>query len=372
MIRRSWTVMVPLLALLLAPHGRAAARVSWDAHGLAGAGVDGNPREVLESRYRRQDVFNRLEAGWAASAPWRGARWNTQLRWGTDRYARERGETRHLLRGELGCEWRDRRGRLLQAGWIGSLREYPHAEGRGLRGHELGLQAHTPAGRRGTLVTQLRALWLRRDPASPGGGLPEGAAAWDPGRRDGQQAALELQRSVADSWRWLARGEASRVAYDRPALAAGPQGETLLLSGSQRDQSLFAGAGLIRLGVPLVRAGAGLRRTWSNSHGAGFRRLRVDLLVAQPLDSRTRILLSGRWEPAERRDEALRLFDPQADPDDPEFGARDQWTLRGIRDLGGGLSAELQAGWERSEARLPWERYERATALLAFRYETGR
>ena len=84
------------------------------------------------------------------------------------------------------------------------------------------------------------------------------------------------------------------------------------------------------------------------------------------------LVLSGRVEPWERREDEERLVDPSADPDDPEFGARNSMTVRLLRPLAGGLTAEVQFGWQQNEGRLPWDRYEKTSLLGAVRYSKTR
>lgn len=366
MTRRAWA-WIPILCCCLP--ASAAADLLWRAHGVAGIGLDGNPRERIEERYRRSDAFQRLEAGCGAEGGLGRGFWSGQLRWGSDLYVRERGETRHLLRGALGWRWEGRPGWRLAVEASASERLYPHAEGRDARAREIGLQGQAPAGRRALLLLQLRAGALY---ATAG----ERCGTWDGGDRRGLQGALEMQQPVSRTWRLLFRGEGGLVGYERPALEMDPAvaGGARELGEDQRDRSLLAACGCARLGVPLLRGTVGWRRVWSNSHGAGFGRMRVDGLLAWPLDRATRLVLTARWEPGEQRDEEERLVDCLIDLDDPdrgmsEFAARDALAVRCVREIGPGLSAELQAGWESSESRLPWERYEKTSLLFALRYE---
>ncbi len=342
----------------------AQAGVVWGAHGLSGVGIDGNPLERIDAKYRQRDVFSRLEAGLDAQGPTPAhGRWSALVRWGSDRYVRERAETRQLLRSGVRWEWSDGT-RAVACFWTGGWRVHPLASRREVQWHDMGADGHLRWGRHVTLLGDLHALRLDR-----ARGVQQ--ADWDPGHRRGWRGSLESQRALSRGWRLLARLEGSRIGYDRRAVTRGAAGEALPLSVDQQDRSIFGAVGIAGGGSGLLRCTLGWQRLTSNSYGVGFSRARMDVSIASHLVYDIDVALTGRWEPGERRAEGLRLVNPAADPDDPEFGSRDAVTLRLIRPLQSALALELQAGWERSEARLPWEHYEKTSLLAALRYSVG-
>jgi hypothetical protein len=350
--------------LILIAHPAAQAGVVWGAHGLTGVGVDSNPLERIDSKYRQRDTFSRLEAGLEAQGPTlESGHWSALVRWGSDHYVRERAETRQLVRSALRCEWSGRT-RTAACFWTGGWRIHPLAIGREVQWQDVGADSHIRLGRQSTLLGDLHASWLRRARGAQ-------QADWDPGHRRGWRGNLEAQRALRSGWRILARLEGSRIDYDRRAIARGASGETLTLGADQRDRSVFGAVGIASGGTPALRCTLGWRRLTSNSYGVGFERARIDLWVACPLIYDFDLALTGRWEPGEQRVQDERLYDPGADPDDPEFGSRDAVTLRLVRPIREALSLELQGGWERSEARLPWEHYEKTSLLVALRYSVG-
>jgi hypothetical protein len=351
--------------LLLIASSAAQAGVLWGAHGLSGVGIDGNPLERIDAKYRQRDAFSRLEAGIDAQGPTpANGRWSAFVRWGSDRYVRERAETRQLVRSGLRWEWSDAT-RSAACFWTGGWRVHPLACGREVQWHDLGADGHLRLGRHATLLGDLHSTWLHR-----ARGVQQ--ADWDPGHRRGWRGNLEAQRALPSGWRMLARLEGSRIDYDRRAIARGADGQALLLPFEQQDRSVCGAVGIANGGSPALRCTLGWRRLTSNSYGVGFSRARIDLRVGYRLVYDFDLVVTGRWEPGEHRATDVRLFDPAADPDDPEFGSRDAVTLRLVRPLGDALTLELQGGWERSEARLPYEHYEKTSLLAALRYGVGR
>jgi hypothetical protein len=358
------TLIGALLCLVAAPVAGAAQRCT--AHGVVAVGHDSNPLERIEARHRQGDLFTRLEAGvrCALGAPPGAGEGALTLRWGTDRYLRERGETRHIVQAGAAWRWGDQ-WRELRLGYAGLLRAHPQADERRVRRHELTARGHWRTRNGWSMALELRAATLRR-------GIGPGSSLWDPGARDGWRIGGEVERRMRSTWSAIGRCEASGVDYDRPAADLDPGGAAIALEGGQRDRSLYLGAGLAHQGVPMLRLIGGWQRTTSNSYGVAFRRWRFDLLAGGRLPWRVQLLLAGRWEPGERREEAGRLVDPTADPDDPEFGARNELTLRCVRPVAAGWAIELQAAWQQNEARLPWDRYEKRVLSAALRFESRR
>jgi hypothetical protein len=361
-MRRLSSLMGLILLIAASP---AQAGVVLSAHGLSGIGIDGNPLESIDAKYRQRDAFTRLEAGLAAQGPApASSRWSALLRWGSDRYVRERAETRQLLRSGVRWEWSGNTS-AASCFWTGGWRVHPLAHEREVQWHDVGADGRARLGRHASLLGDLHSTWLRR-----ARGVQQ--ADWDPGHRRGLRGSLEAQRAIASGWRLIARLEGGRIGYDRRAIARGADGGALTLGVDQHDQSILGAVGLASGGSPAVRCTLGWRRLTSNSFGVGFSRARVDLWVGCALPYDIDLVLTGRWEPGEHRAQDARLVEPAADPDDPEFGSRDGVTLRLARPLGEALSVELQGGWERSEARLPYDHYEKTSLLAALRYSVGR
>ena len=139
----------------------------------------------------------------------------------------------------------------------------------------------------------------------------------------------------------------------------------------RRDRWLSLGAGVERLGAPALRLTASFQRAWSNSYGVECRRVELDLNGAMLLPLGASAHLLARWHPLSRMDDEARLIDLYEDPDDPEFGVRNEVILSVQRPLGGGIDLEAQAGWKRNEALVLLEDYEKTTFQVGLRYGTG-
>jgi hypothetical protein len=356
--RAGWAL---LAACLVLPAGRgSASEFSWRSGSTAvlGIAIDTNPLEALTAGGRRTDALARLEGGfWLGASPGTGkggARF--ALRWGADRFVRERGETRALVTGSAGWSGTWRGGSVTLQGSI-YTRSFPHAERRNARRYEVSAQSERLVG--GDSAVRLRLQGIRVETGSLG-----------PRERSGGAARLEIQRSVDGGW--MARGgvEAGLLGIDRPVQSGAPDADPAAGGRMQRDRWLWFGETIRGLGPPYIELSGGVRRVWSNSSGYSLGRFETSLLVSRMLLLDVSGQLLGRLE-RPLYDDARVTIDVREDQEEAEFGARSGLTLRLLRPLGAGLRAEVQASWERNESLIRGEPYPKGSCLAALRYSAG-
>ncbi len=330
---------------------------SGQAHGLLAVGVDSNPLDSLACRQHRVDLLTRLEAGVTADRASDGVRPGVHggLRWGIDRYLRERSQHRALTLGELALRW-DLRRSWIECAWIGSARNYPHQSRRDARRHEIRARGAVGLSARNRFAW---SAWGVGAQTQPGG----------PSARRGAGLGLDFSRTFSRCWLAGLAFEPSIVRYDRRALAFSPEGGTLLRAEDQEDQAVLIGMRLSRTAAPLAALFVGWRNTTSNSLGSAYRRLETSLWSAWILPWRASLQIQGQWHWAHYADD-LRPINPREDPDDPDFGERNGVTLRLRRALRAGWIAELQGSWQRDESLLRREYYDKLTLLAALQFSS--
>jgi hypothetical protein len=342
---------------------------SVESHALLSSGWDSNPREWVQVEHRRGDVFNRLEWGLAFR---RGRAIGLDVGWATERYLQEASENRHLLEVAGSYRWSaDKHWTEVFAG--GSARYFPQQdrEDPELRGDrdvqrlKLGARGVRQQVLGAVLFWQAQLVGLEKEP------LGEGS----PGRsRRGGQAGGEWRWNWRSPWQALVLLEGSGIWHEQEAIGAPVAGMSPRLGSHRRDGSLGAGIGVTRSGSPSLRVTGAYQRTWSNSAGIAFERLRVDLSAGVLLPWRVSAHLLARWHPLSRYDDQARQLDPNADPDDPddaEFEERNRVVLSLQRPLSDTFLLELQGGWHRNESGVPFADYEKTLVQIALRYGTA-
>jgi len=358
---RGWLAGLALVVALCGLAPPAGAAWSWRAQGLTGFGYDTNPREAVRRALRRGDGFARLETALTLRRAFAKGQVGAGLRWGADRYAEQRAETRHGLRAEVS-------GSLVLGRWGWQVqashqeRSYPHAAERTHRREELRLLGERPAGARGRWEGEVAASWLERE---PGGGIASRS-------RRGGEAEARWRRGWGVRWETLLAVALAHVRHERPALERRADGEVRVCATHQRDRLWRATIGIARSGAPAWRLSCSYERTRSNSEGVGFERLRLGAGAEVLLPGSVSLHLLTAWHPWRRYAEETRLVDPYADPEDPEFGERNGVTMRLLRPLGRGLRVEVEGGWQRNEFALLRDYYERTFLTLSMRYHASR
>lgn len=378
--RRRWTLAL-LLALLaggeMAVSGRAAAG-ALHGHASAGAGWDTNPLEWTGASHRRGDAFARIDAGmrWESGGA-TGSGWTAEMRWGAERYVRERSENRHLLLFALSRRFPGAQGwkTFLEVS-ARAFPQQPEAESR-LRGDRDVLRLETgvegAAARRGTTILwSARLVGLSKESvrAHPEGAGPR--AFTSPVERSRAAVVLRGEGRLREQagWRPFVSLQASGIRHERGAIETAGGGEAFEAGSRRRDGVLEAEGGVSRAGSPSLRCAAAYQRAWSNSYGVAFERVRLDLSAGLLLPWSASAHLLVRWHPLSNYLDDARLVDPLEDPDDPEFGERNRIVLSLRRPLAGPFSVEASAGWHRNEAVVLLEDYEKAVYQLGLRYET--
>ena len=354
-------------SLCLAPPS--GAEWSVESHGLLSSGWDSNPREWVEVGHRRGDVFNRLEWGLAFR---RGRAIGIDVGWATERYLQEASENRHLVEVAGSYRWNaDKHWTEIFAGGSGRYfpqqeREDPELRGdRDVQRLELGVRGARQHARGAVLFWQAQVVGLEKQP------LEEGSAGRS--RRAGQ-AGGELRLNWRPPWQVLVLLEGSGIWHEQGAIGAPVGGVSLRLGSHRRDGSLTTGIGVARSGSPSLRMSGAYQRTWSNSAGIAFQRLRVDLSAGVVLPWRMSAHLLARWHPLSRYDDEARQLDPNTDPDDPddaEFEERNRVVLSLQRPLSDTFLLELQGGWHKNESGVPFADYEKTLVQVALRYGTA-
>jgi hypothetical protein len=325
---------------------------------LLGAGTDTNPLEALNPDDRHVDGFARLESGFwirGATTP-NGSGPSFGLRWAADRYVRERIETRLISSARAGWAWRYP-GKSLACSWTSYARSFPADPVRAVRRHEVQLAAERrlPSGALLRAGLQGMALESRRD---------------GPPARRGSTLRFEIQRSDGATWTTRAGVECGVIQIDRPALRPFGDGQLAASAGDQRDRWLLASATARALGPPYFELGCGVRRVHSNSYGYSMGRLEASLLLGGILvrSLSGQVLLRAELPVY---DDARVGIDVHEDVEDRAFAARNGMTLRLLRPLGQGWSADLQATWQNDESLILRDFYRKTILMAALRYSAG-
>jgi GNAT superfamily N-acetyltransferase len=192
-----------------------------------------------------------------------------------------------------------------------------------------------------------------------------------PSQRQNWRVGGDLDRAVTDRLRAVIRCEGGDALYDEPAIAAYEGGENILSGEDHEDRSLLLGAGLDWSSATLVHLAYGYRAIDSNSLGYSQDRHEVSVSIARLLPERISLQVVGLWQEPRYRDQGYAKWLLRDDPEDLDIGARTGVTLRLRRPLGVGFSADAQTGWERNEARVSGQFYERIHVLLAIRYQVA-
>ena len=363
------------------PAGRAAA-ATVTGRASAAAGWDSNPLEWTALEHRRGDAFTRIDGALLWADGGEGAGWTAEARWAAERYLRERGENRHLVLFSLSRRSAGRE-HWLQPFFQVSARFFPQyippeETLGGSRGNrdvlrlETGAQGGSNAGAL-AILWSARLVGLRKEAVRE---LPEAEEYETGAGRIGRSRAAaaiagEARWPGLHGWQPFLTAQASGIAYERDAVESQTGGQPVEEGARRRDAVVEAGAGIARAGSPSLRAGFAYEKTWSNSLGVGFQRLRLDLSAGLLLTRETSAQLLICWHPYSRYDDEARLIDPYEDPDDPEFGERNRIVLGLRRPLAGGFAAEVQAGWHRNEAVVSFEDYEKTVYQIGLSYETA-
>jgi len=227
-----------------------------------------------------------------------------------------------------------------------------------------------PSGR--SLHAQLAGLALRKEALVLTGIGGDPQAREEIGRsRHGAQLSVEMRAGLHPGWQWLGRGEVGRIVHDREAVGQ-PVDASIRGKGERRsDTTWLLGLTLRRLQMPVLEVSAAFVRAESNSFAVGSQRLLLEATAGILLPAGVSGHLMARWHPVTHYDEDARLVDPYEDPDDPEFGERNRVALRLVKPVARGLSLELQGSWERNEALVLLDFYEKTQLWAGVRF-TGR
>jgi len=352
---RAWMLLGGLLLGLIGPPGVGAEAWRSGAGALLGLGIDSNPLEALTAADARSDAFARLESGvWTRSGGASVASFG--LRWAADRYVSERNETRLIVNGRAG--WSRRLdGGALGVSYATYARSFPARGVRNVQRHEVQLsgERHLAGGER--LRARIQGVALE---GRTGG----------PRDRHAGTLRLELVGSPGIAWSTRVAVEGGVTRIERPALRRSADGQYETGAERQRDRWLWVGTTLRAVGPPYVELGCGVRRVRSNSYGYSQGRLETSLLLGGMLAGS----LSGQAllrAELPLYDDARVPIDPLEDTEDPTFGARSGLTLRLLRPLAPGLSAEMQASWNRDESLILREFYRKAVWVVGVRYAAG-
>ncbi|MFH1143474.1 MAG: hypothetical protein V1774_02910 [Candidatus Eisenbacteria bacterium] len=367
---------------LLCIVGRSDCRATWnvDAQALVAMGWDSNPLEWVESRYRQSDGYARLEWGLTLAEKSGASRRGPALflRWGAERYLRESAENRHMV--VTGAAWRwAARAHWVEAFAEGSARFFPQqspadTRERGNRDFaraEGGVRGVVRAARTKVLLWRVQMAVLDKERVPLEGGATEGGSPVAERSRSAAQISTEGRWSWRPGWDALLLLDAGGIRHERPAVGAPAGDSPAEVAGCRRDGTLALGVGVARHTPISMRIVAAYERTWSNSYGVGFHRVRTDLAAAMLLPWQASLHLLVRWHLFSRQEDDAFLLDPYEDPDDPEFGERNRVLLSLTRPLGDGVAMEAQLGWQRNEAVVRLEEYEKTTVQIGFRYATG-
>ncbi len=363
--RRFRSVLTGLLlsAALWGAHAAAAQEGDGKlfAEGRLTWAYDSNVFETVRAARRVADSFARVEAGLGLrdrgreTAP--AGRPQFGLRWVADTYMRQRTESRQLLGAKLGWRWQGKK-RRANVQWNGTRIERPAEPYRNVRRNDLVHTGQVPFTSRGRLGWSAR---LSRLDTEPGGAAAR--RAWGVG--------AEVQRAIARSHRLRLRIEAGETRFDEPALGAPEDGVSPELNEKHEDRDWLFGAGFTWSGRFLASASYGFRLIDSNSFGFSQHRHEVDLRASVLLPERFALHLIGVWQEPRYTEEDYAVYRPGEDPEDPDVGARNGVTLQLTRPLGGSFVGEARMGWQRNEARISGEYYEKTTLAIAIAYRGG-
>ncbi|MBD3237637.1 MAG: hypothetical protein GF330_13105 [Candidatus Eisenbacteria bacterium] len=331
-----------------------------EAEARVGGGYDTNVYEAVSSAREVRDSYGLLELGLhlqARRAPLRrGA--HASLRWAADRFRVERRETRHILWGEVGWRFANRR-RALELTGSATRRTFPADPERDVTRYELATALQWRWGRTARLRIEGAGVFADTDPNGPA-------------ERRGWRANGEYRHLIGGRWQAFQRIESRSVRYERRVRGECPPGYAIGPYDRQEAETYLVGVGIARTGSPLVQLFYGLRATTSNVSTLSHQRHEVRLHAGWLLPARVTAQVMVRWNVTSYCGAGCLAVLADEDPEDPDLWEQNSVVLQLRRPVGAGVAAEVRAAWQRNEAPIPGRYYEKGSLQIALMYGGAR
>lgn len=357
--RRVWRWAGALAVTLPLWLGSAWAATELRAEARLGGGYDSNVFESVSASKRVSDSYGLLELGLSLESHSRAIRRGPQasLRWASERFVSERLETRHILWGEFGWRWANRR-RALEVSAGAMRRTFPADWERDVSRYEIAAAAGLRAGERGRISLQAAGVTVRTKPDGPA-------------QRRGWRGSGEYRQAFGGHWQLFGRLEGGAIRYERDIRGECPPGHLIGPFDRQDDDTYLGGVGIARSGSPLMQFFYGFRVTESNVTSLSHERHELQLHAGWLLPARVSAQLLVRWNFTSYRNADCSAILPGEDPEDPDLWEQNSIVLQLRRPLRGAISAEIRGGWQRNEALIPGRHYDKATIQAGLSYSAG-